>query len=90
MSDPEPTPTDTPPTPEGTGNGALAATPTVKSIQDDIDQARVEAADLHEQIQDVKQEVAADPEITGDHEQMFYESGTEHPELDDQTIAPPG
>ena len=45
-------------------------------VQQEIDKARKSAQDAH---------ILDDPD-----EQKFYESGTVHPELDDQTIAPPG
>jgi hypothetical protein len=46
------------------------------AVQQEIDHARKAAQDAH---------VLDDPD-----EQKFYESGTVAPELDDQTIAPPG
>jgi hypothetical protein len=45
-------------------------------LQQDIDKARDKAEDAG---------ILEDPD-----EPKFYESGTIHPELDDQTIAPPG
>jgi hypothetical protein len=45
-------------------------------LQQDIDKARKTAEDAN---------ILEDPD-----EPKFYESGSIHPELDDQTIAPPG
>lgn len=45
--------------------------------------------DLDEQVRRTEEE-AQDAGILSDDEQKWHESGTVRPDLDDQTIAPPG
>ncbi|MGD9797523.1 MAG: hypothetical protein AB7H43_09480 [Acidimicrobiia bacterium] len=49
---------------------------------------RLEAVD--DRIEEAKRLAREDGVIDDPDERKWYESGTIHPELDDQTIAPPG
>ena len=48
------------------------------------------ADEADDHIREARRQVDQDSELSPEREQHFYESGSQHPELDDQTIAPPG
>ena len=57
---------------------------------DSLDEAHEMADEADDHIREARRQVDQDNELSPEREQHFYESGSQHPELDDQTIAPPG
>lgn len=53
-------------------------------------EARQMADEADDHIREVRRQVDQDTEVSPEREQRFYETGSQHPDLDDQTIAPPG
>jgi len=55
---------------------------------------RPDVEGLEERLDDVEEEIDEAERLrrreAHEDERRYYESGTEHPELDDQTITPPG
>jgi len=61
----------------------------VAASNDSVAEAREMAEEADEHIEAARRQVDLDTEMNPDRGRHFYESGSEHPELDDQSIAPP-
>ncbi len=62
----------------------------VAASNDSVAEAREMAEEADEHIQAARRQLDLDREMSPERGRHFYESGSEHAELDDQSIAPPG